>query len=397
MPHPHPRIQYFLSHRSHIVQPGDEIWDTSVPLSRQCFLDEEVDQIGIAVSYGDYFNAVHAFLEDDQFKPLTDAASKFLKRQVVAGDIDEIVICLEKHGEFYHPARVEVFSSDPKLPFVVNVAISEAGKKVMQKDFANIKKLNRRFPYPFLPDVYCEGETAIKNDAFKIRMFLGQWLDGYHEFHLSGNHAAVADDLVVWDPVQGVIHLTAEQRLEVYRQAAMILTAYYNLETFEQIFAWHHAAGDFVVKAEQRSNKIDVKLVTVRKYAPLFKATSADTETLFQALLLFLLNLSLRMRLDRLDGVGDMAWADDRAVAGTVQGFFDGLALQTQFHIIPQEIPTVLEGYLTALSADDTLDLLKAIVGRFPSQSPETRLITSNIENHATTVYRHITVNLQSA
>lgn len=393
MPPQHPIIRYFLSNRSNTVWPGDEIWDAPVPLSRQCFSEEEFDQIGVAVSYGDYFNAVHAFLESDQFKPVIDAASKFLGRQMAAGDIDEIFIYLEKHGEFYHPARVEVFISDQKLSFVVNVAISETGQKVLQKDFANIKKLNRSFPYSFLPDVYCDGETAIKNNTVKIRMYLGQWLNGYHEFHLSRNHAAAADELVVWDPVQGNFFLSAEQRLEIYRQAAMILTAYYNPETFEQVFAWHHAAGDFVVKAEKQSNKIDVKLITVRKYAPLFKAISAETDTLFQALRLFLLNLSLRMHLDRLDGVGDMAWADDQAVAGTVQGFFDGLALQTRFHIIPREIPKVLDGYLTALTAADTLDLLKAIVGRFPSQSPETRLIKSNIEDHANNIYRHINAN----
>jgi hypothetical protein len=110
-----------------------------------------------------------------------------------------------------------------------------------------------------------------------------------------------------------------------------------------------------------------------------------------------LLNLSLRMRIDRLDGVGDMVWADDRAVAGTVQGFFDGLDLQTRFDIIPQEFRKVLGGYLTALSAADTIDLIKAIVGRLPPQSLETRLIKSNIEDHANTLYRHINANLQTA
>ena len=228
-------------------------------------------------------------------------------------------------------------------------------------------------------------------------MFLGQWLDGYHEFHLSRGHASKADDLVVWDPERGNFCLSEEQQLAVYRQAAMILTAYYNLETFEQVFAWHHAAGDFVVKAEKQSGIIDVKLITVRKYAPLFKASKTELDTLFQGLLLFLLNLSLRMRLDRLDGVGDMVWAGDRAVAGTVQGFFDGLTLQIRCDRVPQETMQVLGGYLTQLSAVDTLDLLKAIVDRFPVQSPETYLIKSNIESHANTVYRYINAHQQPA
>ena len=70
---------------------------------------------------------------------------------------------------------------------------------------------------------------------------------------------------------QRKVHATCHQyrSIEVYRQAAFILTLYYDVETFEQIFPWHHAAGDFVVKADEGA--VDVRLVTARQYAPMIE------------------------------------------------------------------------------------------------------------------------------
>lgn len=385
-----PIIKYLLSHQNHPICENDKIWNTSIPLSRECFSGEAPDKNNISIIYGEYFAAVRSFIEADRFKALTGAFSQMSGRESAAEDLKEISICLEKHGEYYHPARVAVSGADWKFLFVVNVAISEAGKACIQKDYANIRRLNRRFPFSFLPDVYCEGEVGIQKDKFKMRMFLGQWLNGYQEFHLTRSRNAALDELIVWDPVQGNYYLTEEQRQEVYRQAAMILTAYYNLETFDQVFNWHHAAGDFVIKAEHASGLIDVKLITIRKYAPLMQNVTANPETMFQALLLFLFNLSIRMPLDRLDGVGEMAWADDRAVKGTVKGFLDGLTLKAGFQIIPEEVPEFFRDYLNTLSAADILDLLHAIVDRFPPQSPELQLIKSHLSDHAVALHKNI-------
>jgi hypothetical protein len=164
----------------------------------------------------------------------------------------------------------------------------------------------------------------------------------------------------------------------------MILTAYYNPATFEQIFAWHHAAGDFVVK--QASGRIDVKLVTVRKYAPLFTGVEADTEAIFQTLLLFLLNMSIRMRLDRLDGIGQFVWAGTQAVRGTLLGFLDGLALQARHQLIPEQLAQYAREYIKALPKNELHDLLSAIVGRYHPQMPELDLIRSQLSSHATAI-----------
>ena len=82
-------------------------------------------------------------------------------------------------------------------------------------------------------------------------MFLGDWFDGFHEFHLT--QQADSDELamVVWDGATARCLLSEKQAMDLYRKTAMILTACYDPITLCQIFPWHHAAGDFVVRVER--------------------------------------------------------------------------------------------------------------------------------------------------
>ena len=115
----------------------------------------------------------------------------------------------------------------------------------------------------------------------------------------------------------------------LHQEAARILSRHYNPLTFEQIFPWHHAAGDFVVRID--APELAVRLVTVRQYAPLFAHCVADAGPAPAAdglagLLLFLANLSLRTRVDRLDGVGDVVLAEASVIGPTIAGMLAGMA-----------------------------------------------------------------------
>jgi len=70
---------------------------------------------------------------------------------------------------------------------------------------------------------------------------------------------------------------------------------------------------------------VEVKLTTARGYEPLMLFLEEQDIHTVMALLTFFLNLTIRMRLDRWDGVGDMAWAPDFSVEPTVEGFFRAL------------------------------------------------------------------------
>jgi len=55
---------------------------------------------GIAVTCGEYFEAVRSFLEKNRFAILRFAASQQAKRAFKPEEIEKISIYLEKHGEF---------------------------------------------------------------------------------------------------------------------------------------------------------------------------------------------------------------------------------------------------------------------------------------------------------
>jgi len=375
-----PRVAYFLASDDRPVAEDSPRWRMPLPLSPTGSDGSGEPGTGTAVTYGDYFTAVHQFIKGEGFIALTSALRESLGQSMTAADFGTIRIYLEKHGHFYHPARITVAVANRRMAFVVNVAVTKIGRSYLEADFGNIRLLNTRFPYRFLPQIYFKGAITLTGRSRRLEMFLGEWLDGYHEFHLSGEPSEMNSRLVVWDPAKGAYPLSKQQRADIYRHIALILTAYYDLETFEHIFSWHNAAGDFIVKSD--GGQIDLRLITVRKYAPLFADVSGDADTILQALLIFWLNLSIRIRLDRLDGVGESVCADDDVVESTLDGFFDGLALQVRFGRIPQELPDVFAGYLKALTSDDRDTLLEGVVRRMKCRPSEKALIRKHLKRH---------------
>ena len=351
------------------------------------------ENAAISMRQGEYFQTLRTFLENDGCEIICRALTRRLQQNVKPQDIREICICLEKHGEFYHPARIDVLARDQKVSFVLNVAVSETGIETIKKEYYCLTKLNDEFSSCFLPEVYGFGEVASRGDR-KIRMFLGHWFEGYNEFHISRDPSDKRKKILVWDDIRSRFYLSLEQSADLYRQAAKILTYYYNVESFEQIFSWHHGAGDFVVNID--NGDLDVKLVSARGYAPLFtnsthlKNGEKDIELILQALLIFFLNLTVRMRLDRYDGVGDIVWAEGPAVQGTVAGFFDGLALKPSVASMPDSLDKCFRYYLSVCTEEELYELSNAAVKTFHRRAPEVRVIKQNLKAHVEALNRII-------
>ncbi|OEU66935.1 MAG: hypothetical protein BBJ57_06515 [Desulfobacterales bacterium PC51MH44] len=387
-----PRFNYFLASKKDPVQKDSQVWSTPLPLNRHQAEEQLRVETGISISHGDYFFAARDFLNKNSFEIVTRAISQRLYRNINAEEIKEINICLEKHGEFYHPARIETVIDGKEILFVLNVAISNAGNESMQTEYRLLQKLNREFPFSFIPEAYGQGQICSKSNL-QIRMFLGEWFEGFNEFHISKDPIDKKNRINVWDPEKGNFFLTAEQTLEIYRQAAMILTCYYNVETLEQIYPWHHAAGDFVIKLI--NDKVNVRLVTVRQYASMFKKNEIEDQNqgadlILEALLVFFLNLSIRMRLDRLGGVGEIVWSDDLAVEGTLKGFFEGLALKPPIDLLPLPLVDCFQKHLLSCSQADLIDLSQAMVNAYNPQAPEVPVIKQNLQSHVMILYNAI-------
>jgi hypothetical protein len=376
-----PKITYALQDDSQTVEPGGALWRERLPLRRPSVGEPERNPLDAPITYGIYFEAVRSFLERrGGIEALAEAASQRLGRPVAAGELQDVCICLEKHGEYTHPARLSVRCGRRRLAFVVNAAFKEPGKQFLRQDFANLARLRAEWPYRFVPAVYHQSSVTLGGFAPEIDLFLGEWLEGFQEFHLTGQPAKNNSAITVWGP-RGARSLLADaQRQQIYRRAAAILTAYFNLQTFEQIFAWHHAAGDFVIKAA--TDPLELRLVTVRRYAPLFEAPPG-ADSVLQALLVFGLNLSLRMRLDRIDGVGTVAWAHEDAVAPSLQGVFEGLNLQANCGRIPKGLAEGFLRYLRQFAADDLSDLLAGIAARGIPRPDENRIVRRHLARHA--------------
>jgi hypothetical protein len=338
---------------------------------------------GPAFTYGAYFEAIRDVISKDGYKRLVHATGSRLKREVCLPDLEAVLIYGEKHGSDYHPARIEAWVQGACASFVMNVAITARGKARLRHEYDILQYLDRKCRLPFLPHPYFQAEARCPCDQegkpeTSVTMFLADWFEGYHEFHLSMDRDDGCQKVVVWDKDRGNPFLSQQQTWDLYRKGSMILTLYYDVETLEQIFPWHHAAGDFVVQV--KGEDLDTKLVTARQYAPMLEprqGVSAD-----DALLLFFLNMSLRMRLDRLDGVGAMTWAESECLGAMVDGFGDGLRIKEQKGIVPAGFGDQFLRQSASLQERHLSDMFHALVAACNPRAPDMPVIRRHLESH---------------
>lgn len=384
-----PRFTCILSKDNQSVSHRSKILNAPLPTDRSLFAGGGSADAPLA--YKDYFQAARIFLEQNHWSVLTESLAVRLQRPVCPEEILEVRASLEKHGQFYHPSRIEAIGCGFKAAFVLNVAVSPAGKEWIETEYDTIRKLNKDYTGGYLPEVYAFGEVPIKSSGCDIclPMFLGEWFEGFNEFHLSFDPETGKSRLIVWDHRQGSFFLSPAQAVKLFKEASRILTFYYNPKTFEQIFSWHHAAGDFVLKIEKK--RVCVRLVAARNYQKLFKYSErVDRKgTLaLQALLIFFLHLSIRMRLDRLDGTGSVVWLGQEALIGVVEGFLEALAQKPRLHTLPVALTDGFKAVISVLTQRDLLGLLRDIVATYPPAGPDNQTINAHLEGHAADLFR---------
>jgi len=352
-----PQIQYLVSSPYGDITPDENKLD--LPL--------ECDTL--KTPYREYFHSIQSFLAREEFQPLLKAASEKLGRTIPLKEVIKIIIRTEKHGLIYHPASIEMILQQEKIKFCLNVAISDSGKAWLQEEISVLQELYATFNLPYLPEVFFGGTH---NSMFFL---LEDWLEGYHEFHITRDEEG-EKRLKLWEFGKGYSYISPEQSFELYKQASKILTLYYDLKDFREIYPWHHAAGDFVVKID--GEKIDVRLSTVRRYEPLLDYTQKITPLL--ALFYFFVNLSIRMRLDRIDGVGEVIWSDDPCIKATITGFFEALKIKEDLDGYPG-LAGEFSGLVKSFRKDELTDTLKPIIDMYQG-SEDLPVIANNLEEH---------------
>jgi hypothetical protein len=373
-------------------------------------LDFPLEGDPLKTTYRVYFQSIRDFLRQKDFESLlTNLPSPPFSKGGLGGfsdELDEIIIRSEKHGALYHPASIEVVIKGNSVKFGLNVAVTGAGKDLLKKEFIVLKTLHEKFNLPYIPKPYFMDELN------SMVFLLEEWFEGYHEFHLSLTESG-GQSIKLWEFGKEYKYLTSEQSFEIYRQASKILTLYYDMNDFCQIYPWHHAAGDFVAKIENKENpplppftkggdsesptlkkgdlggfsgeKIDIRLTTARQYEPYMIFQEKENMNPVIALFFFLLNLTIKMRLDKLDGVGDTVWAEDFCLEATMKGFLDGLRLKEElknYFSSEKEFFNILKSFrLEDLkTAYSPLIDLYNVTGDYP-------VIAENLDRHVEALY----------
>ena len=343
------------------------------------------------LTLGDYFEAIRKFILKDQTGPLSALLKDRLDKGLCFDRINKLLIRSEKHGALYHLASVEIFIDGRPVKYGVNTAISDIGKKYLNREYDVLNYLEESFRLPYLPKVFFKGEIESRIGAEKgtFSMFLAEWFEGYYEWHLSMDKRRKRLGVIIWDLVNGHRYASKEEIYEIFRGASKILTLYYDTQNYHQIYPWHHAAGDFVVKKED--GKIDVKLTTARRYGPVMVFLEQGHINPWVAITCFLLDLTIKMRLDKLDGVGGVAWAKDMILRPVIEGFFEGLKVkeaQGSYQLgNVGDLLTLLKGF----NQEELKKVLISLRDFHRGQDPEDyKVIRSRLNLHAGQVYSAI-------
>jgi hypothetical protein len=337
----------------------------------------------------DYFQSIERFILDrlDDLGRTSDTA---LSRD----RIDEILIRSEKQGTLYHVASVEITGHGIRSKFAISTAFSEPRMNLLLHEVETVRFLTTQFPYGYVPKVYLASEVLCSNPKGDetVVMSVSEWLEGYHEWHLTVDQDG-SQAVLIWDMEMGNRRATKEEGQSIFREASRILTLYYDPKNYRQIYPWHHAAGDFVVKCAGGATQ--VKLTTARNYLSLISfPKKADTNRV-TALVAFLLNMAVQMRLDRIGGVGEPVWAQEQFVSPCLEGFFSALqTMKAEGRCDWGEGSDVLT-LLKKFSKEELQSLHAPLMESYREEKPaDFIVIEKNLEGHIATLWRALQDNI---
>ncbi len=379
---------------------------------------------GPLLTYGPYLRAVEAFLRRGSFRAVRRVLRHHGDDTAAIEGIRDIEVTSVKHGAFYHVARVRVRTEAGSIAAALNTAVLPERQKALEAEFRLLKRLQERFPRGSLPRVYGMGSLLYRDPPGRelpMKSFLAEWFDDYHELHWSapsestlpgrgGSETEFEDNLPnrprapeelrdpggaiescsraqsplrlhVWDGSPQGTWLGDDDTFVFFRRAAAVLTDYLDDRSFRQIFPWHHAAGDFVVRLGPSGP--EVRLVTARGFQRRVpRGRKPAGSRVWIGLLHFLATLTLRMRLDRLDGVGPTVWAAPPWVFPVILGFLDGWERKARGDpALPS--PEEIVGVLHRLDPGEWLSILEAVLEQALVEEDEFSFLQPRLEDHA--------------
>jgi hypothetical protein len=383
------KLIYYIPGKKGAVIPGSSLWDSPLSRKQDGFPVRDVPS-SISqkpVTIGEYFHAAGEFISKKNFHVLKAGTRAILNTNVEVIQISNISFSLEKHGAFYHPIKVVISLKTGQIcQLALNGAVSRQGLALVENECQLLSRLNFLYKWPYIPAVYGSGIQASSNH--NMGFFLSEWFEGFKEFHVT--NTPQGRKIVLWGSGEDDMVLSFGKALKIYEKISTILTMYYNIETYEQIFPWHHAAGDFIVKLG--NDNFQVKLITVRGYSALTEFDSngiKNPDYILPGLLFFFLNLSLRIQIDRIDGTEDIVWLGESVAKATVRGFLDCLNEKSRLYDLGDIRAGFIEFY-HQFDEEQVASLCLNILESYNQQPSEILVLQKNLGAHCKIIHKSL-------
>jgi hypothetical protein len=332
----------------------------------------------------------HAFLKlGDWFEAARGSLLKALERGDAPGLFKGIEACnvsseaavrSEKHGALYHVASLDIRLGKETKRLCLLTSLSSTGGRWLTREFETLLMLAKDPALPYLPKTLWQDSHEIERGGVRETFLFAflEWLEGYHEWHISHKEPSGIDVIRIWEG-KGRIASQSEA-YEIYHSASRILTNYFDPATLRQIRPWHHAAGDFVVGSFK--GRLEVRLCSARDYSPSPLFQNAKPADPWTGLVFFLLETSVRMRLDKLEGKGPNVWAGPWSLPPVVRGILEGLLERGKRQGGSGVNPSALLSLLRGFSRDEYVRLLESIKDILEDPS-DAALFSENLASHA--------------
>ena len=218
---------------------------------------------------------------------------------------------------------MEISSDNNIVNFGIQISVGRESWIYLEREIKTVSFLNKISKKRYLPLIFLcnlrKVTHAKKEDL--IGLSLIEWFENYHEWHLSVTENNRV--LMIWDHNTGIRPALPKEISTIFKESSKILTSFYDINTYKQIFKWHHGAGDFVINTTKDPPR--VKLTTARDYKETYHLMNTSVQMKITGLLLFFLDICARMRIDRENGAGDLIWNKEDIIFPIIDGFIKGL------------------------------------------------------------------------
>ncbi|MEW5733965.1 MAG: hypothetical protein AB1921_03870 [Thermodesulfobacteriota bacterium] len=329
-------------------------------------------------TYGQYLSWLGRCLTGGNLPRLASAAGRALGSPVRAGEIGALDLVAEKHGAWYHPAQVRVHTGQGCAVLCANAALGREASLQALREHEVLGELARTRSQALIPDSFGVLREPFRDEDAAV--LLCQYFPGFYEFHLRKDGAA-PPRMCLWDTDSGPRSLSPGEEEAVYFESARILAYYYDPATCREIHPWHHAAGDFIFSPGPEQPRL--RLITVRGFSPVFTPPEdAGPSGPLLGLLFLLTSTSLRARLDRDNGTGELMAAGPASVPPTVRGFFTGLA-QACAEQDTDALARAFGKLCIGIGENGLRGICEAVAGSVRPDSPDAPVLSDLAPEHA--------------